>query len=147
MVVCTLGMPIGACAAISCTATVTGIAFGTYDSLNSASDDSVGNVAVTCTATAPSTVSYTIAIGGGSGGPASRHLTSDQDSLTYNLYTDATRVQLWGDGTAGTSVTSDSYSLSQTQVTRTYGIYGRIPGKQSRRAGSYRDVLAVTVTY
>lgn len=143
-----LGAPLSAYADVTCTVTVTGIAFGNYNALSSASDDSMGNVGVACTPTAASTVTYTIGMSTGSGGFTSRQLTSDKDTLAYNIYVDPTRLQVWGDGTADTSVVSDSsYALSQTQVTRTYGIYGRVPGKQNKQAGSYSDVLTVTVTY
>jgi spore coat protein U-like protein len=142
-----LGAPLSAYADVTCTVTVTGIAFGGYNALSSASDDSMGNVSVACTPTAASTVSYTIGMSADSGNFTSRQLTSDKDSLAYNIYVDPTRLQVWGDGTAGTSVVSDSYALSQTQVTRMYGIYGRVPGKQNKQAGSYSDVLTVTVTY
>ncbi len=147
MLSCVLAAPIAARADVTCTTTVTGIAFGNYNTLASADDDSSGNIGVACTPTSAGAVSYTIGISAGSGSFTARQLVQGSESLGYNLYVNATRVQVWGDGTAGTSTVSDSYTISQTPVTRTYGIYGRIPGKQNKPAGSYTDVVSVTVTY
>jgi spore coat protein U-like protein len=132
---------------VMCTATVTGINFGSYNPFVSTDDDSSGNIGVSCTPTTAGTVSYTIGISSGSGSFVTRLLTQGNESLGYNVYVSAMRAQVWGDGTAGTSVISDSYTLSQTSVTRTYGIHGRILARQNKPAGSYADVLNVTITY
>ncbi len=143
----TLTISADARADVMCTVTVTGIAFGNYNPLASTHDDSSGNIGVVCTPTTAGTVSYTIGIGAGSGTFATRLLTQNSESLGYNVYLDSMRAQVWGDGTAGTGMISDSYTISQTPVTRTYGVYGRIPGKQNKGAGSYADVLTITITY
>jgi spore coat protein U-like protein len=147
MLTCALMEPIAARADVTCTATVTGIAFGGYNPLASADDDSSGNIGVACTPTSPGAVSYTIGISAGSGSLTTRQLVQGNQSLGYNLFLNATRVEIWGDGTAGTTMVSDSYTISQTVVSRTYGVYGRIPARQNKPAGSYADLVTVTVTY
>ena len=53
-----------------------------------------------------------------------------------------------GDGSGGTSVVNDNYTLAQTSVTRQYTAYGRIPaGQNHASAGSYLDNLVVTLNY
>ena len=61
-------------------------------------------------------------------------------TLNYQLYSDAARTTVWGDDTYGNSV-----STSGTDVD--LSVYGRIPGQQNVPAGSYSDVLTITISY
>jgi len=68
--------------------------------------------------------------------------------LQYNLYVDASRSQIWGDGSGGTLVVNDSYSLATSPTTRQYFVYGRIAGGQSGgTAGIYNDAITITLDY
>jgi spore coat protein U-like protein len=138
----------GARAATTCSVTTTGVAFGTYSPLGNNTRDSVGGIDVSCSAQAGSTVSYAITLTAGTGSYASRQMASGADRLAYNLFTDSPRSLVWGDGTGGTSIVSDSYTLATSPMVRSYNAYGRIPGGQSQaRVGSYSDNLVITVTY
>ena len=83
--------------AIRCRITVSPINFGTYMPLSPSNVDVVGQFNVRCQAQ-PGT--FTITIGPGlSGNQFSRTLVSAGQPLRYNLYRDAARTQVWGDGT------------------------------------------------
>jgi spore coat protein U-like protein len=62
-------------------------------------------------------------------------------TLSYNLYTDASRVTVWGDGSAGTA------TLNGDAEEATYTLYGRVPARQNVHTGEYTDTLIATVTY
>jgi spore coat protein U-like protein len=64
--------------------------------------------------------------------------------LSYSLYTDAARTNVWGDGTGSTATIGNTGTGAVQNVT----VYGRIPGSQSSAPpGSYADTISVTVTY
>lgn len=122
--------------AATCNVTPQSVSFGPYDPLGGAPTDGVGNIAVHCDAS----VAVTVAIGPGGGTFDDRKMTGATD-LHYNLYTDASRLSAWGDGTGGGGTVSASGQDIELPV------YGRIPGRQNVRAGAYSDTLVVTVTY
>lgn len=121
----------------ACTVSATGVNFGTYDPFDSANLDSTGNVAVTCSPSAP----YSIALSPGSATQTNREMRNGAEVLTYNLFTDATRTTPWGDGT-GATLTVGGSGLSGS-----HPIYGRIAARQNVRAGSYSDFITVTVSF
>lgn len=61
--------------------------------------------------------------------------------LSYNLYIDPTRLLVWGDG-SGLTTTVTNLALSADHT-----VYGRIPAQQNVTAGSYADLIVVTVTF
>jgi spore coat protein U-like protein len=69
-------------------------------------------------------------------------MTGPSGTLQYNLYLDATRQTIWGDGTAGTQS-----AFQDTRANEAYfvSVYGRIPSAQNVQAGTYTDMLVVTV--
>ncbi|MBZ5520711.1 MAG: spore coat U domain-containing protein [Acidobacteriia bacterium] len=130
-----------------CSVASTGTAFGVYDTLTAANKDVVGTISVTCTGSIGDPVNYVIALSPGAGSFVSRTMQAGAAQLNYNLYSDGAHTLIWGDGTGGTSTVSDSYSLSAASITRTYTVYGRIPGQSSPSAGNYSDTLVITLTY
>ena len=129
----------------ACTVSVTSVAFGNYDTLSPANTDSAGMLTAVCH---PSDQSLVVAISGGSSGsPLSRTMRNGAFSLNYNLYSDAARTAVWGDGTSGATVTVTNGSVSSGQRTFNRPIYGRIPALQAVGAGTYADSLVVTVTF
>ena len=126
-----------AAVAVNCTLNVQSVVFGSYDALSSQNVDSVGGVMVTCDAFA----SYSVTLSPGRGTFGARELQSASDVLYYNLYTDALRAFIWGDGAVGTVLVNGSGTTS-SQV-----IYGRIPARQNVPAGVYTDVLTVTLLF
>lgn len=112
------------------------VGFGAYDPLASRPLDGVGKVQVNCDAA----VGFSVSLGAGGGTFEARTLSAGSAELGYNLYTDAARATVWGDGISG-----DSVSSSGTLVD--LPIYGRIPALQNIPAGSYADTITVTVSY
>ncbi len=134
--------------AASCTTSVVGVAFGTYNPLAGTNVNSTGTVTVACSGVFGEVVSYAISLGTGSGTYTQRRMSNGGTVLGYNLYTNTQRTQVWGDGTGGTAVVSDSYTIHNQAVTKNYTVYGRIPGGQTQvTVGAYSDQVIVTVTY
>ena len=137
--------------AATCTISGTGVAFGTYIPSTASPTNSTGTVTVTCSAFLE-TVNYSIALNAGanSGGSFSnRRMLGGTAFLTYQLYTNAARTTIWGDGTGGTVTVSDSYSclLGCSNQSRNYTVFGRVPALQWPRPGFYSDTIVATVTF
>lgn len=122
---------------VTCSVSTTSVNFGSYDVFSNVNSDGAGSVSVTCDAAA----SYSIAISSGNGSYASRWMASGPHQLAYNLYREASRSTIWGDGTGGSAVVSGSGTGA------THTVYGRIPSRQNVYAGSYSDNIVVIVTY
>jgi len=124
----------------------TGVSFGAYDVFVSAPLDSMGAVTVACDQAPPVDVVIAIGPSGTSGGfiPRQMRSASSPDRLNYNLFVNAGRSTVWGDGAPGTStVFLKNVKKNRPTVTT---IYGRIPAGQDVSVGSYSDSLTVTIT-
>jgi spore coat protein U-like protein len=142
------GVSIPVLAATACTVTTTDVAFGSYSPFNNTSRESIGSVGVICTAQVGQTITYAIKLTSGSGSFAARQMASGASRLGYNLFTDSPRTLVWGDGTGGTSIVSDSYNVATSPTAHSYAVYGRIlAGQTQARVGNYSDNITVTVTY
>jgi spore coat protein U-like protein len=133
-------------AGAACSVSATGVNFGAYDVFVATPSDSTGTVTVSCDQAPP--VDVTIAIGpsGTSGGfiPRQMRSASSPDRLGYNLFVNAGRSTVWGDGAAGTStVFLKNVRKNRPEVAT---IFGRIPPGQDVSVGSYSDSLTVTIT-
>jgi spore coat protein U-like protein len=120
-----------------CTVSASGVVFGSYDVFNPASLDGVGNVNVNC----DPVIGFTVKLSAGGGSYSQREMSGTGGVLDYNLYTNASRSIVWGDGAGGTGVgggTGGNVNLS---------VYGRIPAGQNLPAGSYGDTIVVTVEF
>ena len=143
-------IPIHPAWGVTCTTSATAMAFGPYQPLSGASLATTATITVTCN---PGTIalqeSYSIQIGAGTGGSVtSRSMSGPGSRLAYQVYTDALHTVIWGDGSAGTSVVSDSYLIGLIlPVTRIYTAYGLIAASLRVGIGSYVDSLIITVTY
>jgi spore coat protein U domain-containing protein, fimbrial subunit CupE1/2/3/6 len=141
---------------ITCVTNNTTINFGTYDVLGGSTLPGTGTITVTCTNTrAPrTTVNYVVKL---AVSPAKQMAPpAGTDRVTYALYVDSARTQIWGDGTGSTHTFTGSLrpqrnsSLSAAPVT----YYGLItPGGQDVSAASpgpppttYSQNLTITVT-
>jgi spore coat protein U-like protein len=132
--------PAAHAAATNCSASATGVAFGTYTPLTIAT--STATITISCAkvkAPAPATITLSA---GGSNTFAARTMSSAGNTLTYNLYQDAAHTQIWGDGTGG--------SLTETldlTTTTTATVYGRVPSQDPAPGANYTDSITVTVSY
>lgn len=131
----------------SCTIVTAPVAFGNYDAMgtNAAAPlDAAGSVTVSCTSGSTAHILLGQGLNATSGTDAApaREMASGSDLLSYNLYTDTTRLDLWGNTDAtgvdhlGTGTTSGPIA-----------VYGRVPFGQNVPAGAYTDTVAATVTF
>ena len=122
----------------------------TYDPNNSLATNGAGNVTVNCSLIGIISllVAYQIQFSTGSSNSFSpRTMNYLSNQLGYNLYTDAARSIVWGNGSPGTSVVSDGYLLGLGPVIRNYPIYLQIPPSQFVPAGVYNDTITITLVY
>jgi spore coat protein U-like protein len=62
--------------------------------------------------------------------------------VTYELYRDTGRTQRWGN-----TVNTDTATASGSGSEQTLTVYGRVPTQPAAVAGSYSDIIKVTITY
>jgi len=127
----------------NCTVSTSALAFGNVNTLSGSNVDGTGGVTVTCT----NGTAWTAAAGAGSGSGASlsnRRMSFGSNLLSYNLFTDAARSSIWGDGTSSTVTVGNT----GTGGAQNFTVFGRISaGQSSLPAGSYTDTVAVTISY
>ncbi len=129
----TATLTVSATVTANCTVSTSALAFGNVNTLSGSNVDSTGGLAVTCTNGTAWTASA--GVGAGSGASfASRRMTSGGNLLAYNLYTNAARTNVWGNGTAGTANLTGTGTGGAQNVT----VYGRVgAGQTGAPAGSY----------
>ncbi|MFQ5598017.1 MAG: spore coat U domain-containing protein, partial [Nitrospiria bacterium] len=127
----------------------TGIIFSNYDVFSPLALNSTGTVSVTCPGPGRTRVTITIGPSPNSGGFIPRQMKHSilPDFLSYNLYTNAAGTRVWGDGTSGTRVVRRRVRASRRRPRpRIVTVFGIVPPMQNVAAGSYSDILTVTVT-
>jgi spore coat protein U-like protein len=84
--------------------------------------------------------------GGGSGNIAARTMASGGNALPYQLYTNAGRTTIFGDGTTGSLVPVTGVGYG---TTNTVQVYGRVTqaAAQAAPAGAYTDTVLVTILF
>lgn len=130
--------------ALGCTIDTTPIGFGNYRSLSAFPLDATADVNINCDASIP----YIVKLdgGGNSGGtfnPRKMLLAGGGGVLNYNLYRDAARNEIWGDGTNGSFIQSGTGTGAGMQLP----VYGRLFGAQNVGAGTYTDNITVTIEW
>jgi len=140
--------------AADCSASATGVSFGIYDAATTLPNDSTGSLTVSCSYTGGGVqdVGYVVTLSSMNGSsPATRWLAAGASQLSYNLYRDAARTQIWGNGTSGSFVVSGSVKpgpgVGNETRSQTYSVYGRVPAQQDADAGDYSDMIVITLTF
>lgn len=126
----------------NCAVSASDLAFGNYSAGSATPTTATSAIDVTCT----SGLAYSVTLDGGTGsGNVAARTMGDGASHTlgYGLYTSAAYASVWGDGTGGSVSVSGNGSGSAQSLT----VYGRIPASQFVPAGSYSDLITVTVSY
>ena len=141
-------------AAVTCSVSTPGIAFGAYDVFAAAPINANGTLKLTCSLSlgdGPTTVRYKYSLSTGSSGSfVQRDMQSGANKLGYNLYTSNAYSVVWGDGTGTSATISSSMRLTPGNPTDsdTRTVYGRIPALQDAGVGpNYLDNVTVTVTF
>ena len=125
---------------LGCTIGATPVAFGSYDVLASSPVDSTGTVTYECVVG----IQIVVTLSRGSSSTFTpRTMTSGAETLAYNVYLDAARTAIWGDGTGGTS----TYSATTILLPVTVTVYGRVPASQNVAAGGYADTIVATIIF
>lgn len=140
----------GAAQAAGCQVGASGLAFGNY-AFNSPADvesTAVISVGPCVDAGGGPDITYSISIGpGGSLQPNARAMIGAGGTLRYNVYVDANRSLVWGDGSDGSVAVTGAVVLPLSTAS-VHTAYGRIPARQTDiAAGAYSDQLVITVTY
>ena len=144
--------PCSAATTVSCTAATTGIAFGLYNPLATAANTSSGSLQVTCTGRGTGSANVTVNVTlstGLSNSYATRKMFSGANSLNYNIYWSTAYNQVIGDGSGGSFAGSTQPFTVPAGGTNfaTGTFFGMAPASQDVAAGSYADVITVTVSY
>lgn len=127
-----------------CTLTLENLAFGVYTPLAAAPTDSIAQFAMHCFGNRPAMI---VSLSPGSSGNfLSRTLLQGIDRLAYNLYREAARVSIWGDGSGGSQTVTVPGAPGPFNW-RTVVVYGRIPPGQWTAAGLYGDTIIITVEF
>jgi spore coat protein U-like protein len=130
--------------AVSCTISATvPVAFGAYDRTSGTALDSSGSVTYQCGIAGLLDV-LTITMSTGNGTYASRTMLNGANPMSYNLYTNAGRTTVWGDGSSGTAVYGP---VTLNLLAITVPVYGRIPPGQNVAVGSFSDTIVVTLNF
>ena len=116
------------------------IAFGTLDPL--IDNNTQGDIVWVCT----SGTSTVIQLNGGGSGNILARTMAGPSALPYQLYTDASRSQIFGDGTTGNDVgvSGTGYATPDTVT-----VYGRVAQADAESAtnGNYSDTVVVTIVF
>jgi spore coat protein U-like protein len=121
------------------------LSFGSYNPLSSAPTDANATITVSCLLQGATTLRISMSPGR-SGNARDRRMAAGTSELRYNVYVDAARSTVLGDGTNGTqrrSVAIPATLWGQQTVTA----YGRVLPLQSVAAGGYADTLVVTYEF
>jgi spore coat protein U-like protein len=138
-----------------CSVAATGVAFGDYDIVLVTPYDSTLDVTVTCTYVPPggaTGVNIQASLSTGvSGSYSPRQMAFGPARLNYNLYRDAARTSIWGNGLSGTAIATASFTVGPgvgngTRIAQ-FPVYGRVPELQAVDSGAYSDTIVVTVTF
>ena len=131
--------------AINCRVTLAAMNFGIYMPMAPAHVDVNGQISVRCQAQ-PGT--FSVVVGPGiSGNQLARTLAAGGDIINYNLYRNAARTEIWGDGTPPTFAVSGVRSSRGRPSFYNYPIYGRMYSGQAPNPGVYSDNVVVTVLF
>ena len=133
----------------------TGVNFGAYDISLAAPDDSTGDVTVTCSYVPPggaTDVNLEASLSPGvSGSYSPRQMAFGPARLNYNLYLDAARSSIWGNGLSGAGIATGGLRVGPGVGNGTrsaqFPVYGRVPALQAVGMGAYSDTIVVTVTF
>jgi spore coat protein U-like protein len=144
-------------AAESCNVTATGVNFGVYEPSSATPVNGQGSMTVSCTGNQlPVKVTLTA---GGSGSYATRQMNNGTNLLYYNLYLNAARNIIFGDGSGGSQSVTCTTGAATSGIACTGSnpggadrifvlpIYGTINASQNAALGVYNDTIFYTLTF
>lgn len=131
-----------------CELSATPLVFGRYSPTSGSPSDFTATLTVACASPSgePVAIEGSIAL---LGSPTERRLAGGSGELRYQLYLDAGRSRLWGDGSGGGRTAPVSGVVGPNTVFRqTITIYGRILARQTNATvGAYSDQIEAVLQY
>lgn len=135
-----------------CSIDANDLAFGEIQLQNETSTDAQSTLEVSCTRTTPYTVALSSGANAEGGGVSNRAMVATvgdtTERLTYQLYLDAARTSVWGDGSGTNSSvkqgTGNGLLLASPQQLT---VYGRVQAGQDVPPATYTDTVTATITY
>lgn len=123
--------------------TATDLDFGSNPGTLASNHDSTSAISMACRLRSAWNVGLNNGINA-SGSVRRMRLNATSNYVNYELYRDSGRTARWGH-----TINTDTYSGTSNATTSTLTVYGRVPGSpvQSVPAGTYNDIVTVTVTY
>ncbi len=137
-------MPVSANVIRKCTVTAAPLDFGSYDPVQanaSAPLDAEATVVVTCTR--GTVVSVGMGSGANASGQTRRMSGGGTNFLSYEVYKDSSRADIWGSTGGGLL----SGGVAPSRDPRQFTVYARIAGGQDVAEGAYQDTVLVTVEF
>lgn len=125
-------------------ASVSPVAFPDYDVFRAAPTDGQGMVTFSCKGVGQRSVTIELSPGG-AGRFDRREMRAAGESLSYNLFLDAGRGTIWGDGGGGTARYGPVQPPNNSPVL--VPIFGRIPPGQNVSPGTYADAVTLTLIF
>lgn len=127
----------------NCTIDVTDLGFGTVSDLT-ATHDGATTGTVTCTGLSPVSISFDAGTGGASTFATRQMEEPGTETIDYNLYRDAARTEILGDGSGGT-LTIDFTSTGGADV---FDVFGQtVAGQNPKTPETYTSTITATVTF
>lgn len=146
--------PLAAPAAVVCRLVSGGsLGFGAYDYFSASPNDSLASVTVSCARDGgPQHNTLLMRVDQGVNGTSVSarrllHTGGSGDTLTYGLYRDVGRTNVWGTTDNVNTVSATLTIPNRSSAFATFIIYGRIPAGQDVSSGTYRDTVGVTLIY
>lgn len=135
------------CIACSCAVDADPLTFGAFAPLDNTALDGASAVHVSCTGIG-ALDSMTIRMNAGLNGTfAARKMKAGANTLDYNIFSDAGRTQIWGNGAGGYNAVSVPNLLGLVAWSSNTPVYARIPAAPATRPGAYQDTVVVTVEW
>lgn len=126
------------------------INFGDYNIFSPFPVDTTGTLTLNCVDVVRAELRLSVSASSGTFNPRKMRQSGGNDFLNYNIFIDAGRTVVFGDGTGGTStigIRKPPGTPMHEPWSRSIILYGRIPPGQDVSIGSYSDTLTITVEW